>query len=120
MDQDDGMKGRTLILFVIAALVTGLMAGLVFAALQAPEPTGVPAIVLESDAPPTGGIEPSDGGNHGGSPGPGGSTGPTQVETGKQPGGARPAPPPPPAPAGDDDEREDDGGDDRGDDGGDG
>ena len=125
------MKGRAVTLFVIVALVIALMAGLVFAALQSPEPTSVPAIVLEPGSPSKGGNEPSDGGKQGlgkgkvdrqsGDPaGTVGSTGPTQVDMGEQSGGAQPAPPPPPAPAGDEDEREGGFGDDDGDDGGDG
>jgi hypothetical protein len=117
------------ILLVVVALAIGLGASLTFAALQGPEPTSVPAIVLESGSPPGSENQPSHGGNQGqkkekvnrqsgDSPGMGGSTGST-AESGAKSGGARPAPPPPPAPAGDDDERED-GGEDGGDDGGDG
>jgi hypothetical protein len=113
-------------LFVIVALVIGLVAELRFAALQAPEPTSVPAILLESESPSRSGNDPSEGGKQGrtkvkadgqsgDSPSTGGSTGPTQANMGEESGGAQPAPPPPPAPAGDDDERENSGGDDGGD-----
>ena len=120
------MKGRAVTLFMILALVIGLTAGLLFAALQSPEPTSVRAIVLESESPPTSGNEPSNGGKQGlskgkvdrqsgDSAGTGGSTGATQVESGVESGGAQPAPPPPPAPAGDEDEWEGGGDDDGGD-----
>lgn len=112
------MKRRTVALIVIVALVIGLGAGLTVAALQGPEPTTVPAIVLESDAPSTGGSEPSDVGRQG--PNKKKVDRQSSDSPGEQSGGALPAPPPPPAPAGDDDEREDGGRDDDGTDRGDG
>jgi hypothetical protein len=116
------MKGRAVALFLSVALVVGLLAGFVFAAIRAPAPTRVPAIILESDSsPPESENEPTSGDtqgepkakddNQGESPG--GGVGPTSTtrspSAGNDPddigggsGGAQLAPPPPPAPAGDD------------------
>lgn len=136
------MKGRAVALFLSVALVVGLLAGFVFAAIRAPAPTRVPAIVLESESSPLESEnEPTRGDAQGeakgkddnqaeslegGVGGSGGGVAPTSTArspgAGDDPdniagdsGGAQPAPPPPPMPAGDD--PDDSGGDDGGNDG---
>lgn len=136
------MKGRAVALFLSVALVVGLMAGFVFAAIRAPAPTRVPAIVLESESsPPESENEPLSGepqgeakgkndnqgeSSEGGVGGSGGGVGPTSTtispsagddpdDIGGGSGGAQLAPPPLPVPAGDD--PDDSGGDDGGNDG---
>src|SRR5688572_324171 len=115
------MKGRAVALFLSVALVVGLMAGFVFAAIRAPAPTRVPAIVLESDSPPperdnettsrdtrwkAKGKDDNQGESSEGGVGPtstrSASAGDDADDIGGGSGGAQLAPPPPPAPAGDD------------------
>lgn len=136
------MNGRVVALFLSVALAVGVMGGFVFAAIRAPEPTRVPAIVLESEPAPASQNESTGGGTQGevkgkddfqgeplegGLSASGGRVDPTSTTRSTSAGddpeegrrgsvGARLAPPPAPMPAGND--PEDSGDDDRGEDNG--